>query len=60
MPRGGQSLSVYARFLSKTRISMYISREKGDHYYTQTRHKDLFFVLQSFSRIIGPKSARKY
>jgi len=57
---GGHSLSIYARFSSKTRTSMYISREKGDHYYIQTRHNDLFFVLQSFSRIIGPKSARKY
>ena len=23
-------------------ISLHISREKGDHYYVETRHKDLF------------------
>ena len=38
--------------------------EKGDHYYIQTRHKDLFFPLQSYSkktlRKNVPKSARKY
>ena len=47
MPRG-HSLSIYARFSGKKRTSMYISREKGDHYYIQTRHNDLFFPLQSF------------
>ena len=35
---GGHSLSIYARFLGKKRTSLYISREKGDHYYIQTRH----------------------
>ena len=49
MPRG-HSLSIYARFSGKKRTSLYISREKGDHYYIQTRHNDLFFPLQSFSR----------
>jgi len=38
----GHSLSIYARFSGKKRTSMYISREKGDHYYIQTRHNDLF------------------
>ena len=61
MPRG-HSLSIYARFWGKKRSSLYISREKGDHYYIQTRHNDLFFPLQSSSRKtyrkIGPKSAR--
>ena len=56
--------SIYAGFLRKKRTSMYISREKGDHYYIQARDNDLFFSLQSFSRKtyrkIGPKSARKY
>ena len=47
MPRG-QSLSIYARFSGKKRTSLYISREKGDHYYIQTRHDDLFFPLPSF------------
>ena len=42
MPRG-HSLSIYARFSGKKRTSMYISREKGDRYYIQTRHNDLFF-----------------
>ena len=49
MPRG-YSLSIFTRFSGKKKTSMYISREKRDHYYIQTRHKDLFFPLQSFSR----------
>ena len=49
MPRG-HSLSIYGRFSGKKRTSMYISLEKGDRYYIQTRHNDLFFSLQSFSR----------
>ena len=44
----GHSLSIYARFSGKKRTSMYISREKGDRYYIQRRHNDLFFSLQSF------------
>ena len=60
----GHSLSIYARFSAKKRTSLYISREKGDHYHIQTRYNDLFFPLQSFSRKtlrkIGPKSARIY
>ena len=47
MPRG-HSLSIHARFSEKRRTSPYNSREKGDHYYIQTRHNDLF-PLQSFS-----------
>ena len=42
MPRG-HSLSIYVRFPGKKRTSLYISREKGDHSYIQTRHNDLFF-----------------
>ena len=38
----GHSLSIYARFSGKKRTSMCISREKGDHYYIQTRQNDLF------------------
>ena len=39
---------------------MYISREKDDHYYIQTRHKDLFFFpLQSFLGKVKEKLARK-
>ena len=34
----GHSLSIYAPFLGKKRTSLYISLEKGDHYYIQTRH----------------------
>ena len=37
-----RSLSIYARFSGKKRTSMYISLEKGDRYYIQTRHNDLF------------------
>ena len=47
---GGDSLSIYAHLSGKQRTSLYISREKGDYYYIQTRHNDLFFQLQSFSR----------
>ena len=47
---GGKSLSIYARFSVKKRTSMYISLQKGDHYLIQTRHNNLFFPLQSFSR----------
>ena len=49
MPRE-HPLSIYARFSGKKRTSLYISREKGVHYYLQTRHNDIFFPLQSFSR----------
>ena len=49
MPKG-HSLSIYVSLLGKKRTSLYISREKGDFYYIQTRHNDLFFPLQSFSR----------
>ena len=49
MPRG-RSLSIDARLSGKKRTSMYISREKGNRYYIQRRHNDLFFSLQSFSR----------
>ena len=41
MPRG-HSLSISLRFSGKKRTSLYISREKGDHYYIQTRHNDIF------------------
>ena len=41
MPRG-RSLNIYARFSGKKRTSMYISRQKGDHYHIQTRHNDPF------------------
>ena len=46
MPRG-HSFSIYGHFSGKKRTSLYISWEKGVHYYIQTRHNDLFFPLQS-------------
>ena len=55
----GHSLSIYTRFSGKKRTSLYISREKGDHYYIQTRHNCLFFPLQSFSRKRKETLARK-
>ena len=59
MPRG-QSLSIYALFSGKKITLMYISRHKGDRYYIQTRHNDLFFPLQSFSEgKLKEKLARK-
>ena len=42
MPRE-HSLSIYARFSGKKRTSLYIPREKGEHYYIPTQHNDLFF-----------------
>ena len=39
----GGTRSVFARFSGEKRTSMYISREKGDHYYIQTLHNNLFF-----------------
>ena len=59
MPKG-HSLSVYARFSGKMITSKYISREKKDHYYIQTRHNDLFSHYNLFLGKIGPKSASKY
>ena len=58
MPRG-HSLSIYASFSDKKRTSKYISRQKGDHYYIQRRHNDLFFSLQSFSKKTLKKMAGK-
>ena len=54
------SLSIYARFSGKKRTSLYISREKGDHYYIQTRHNDLFFFQYNvFLGKLKEKLARK-
>ena len=50
-----RSISNYTRFGGEKGTSMCISREKGDHHYIHKRHNH----LQSFSRKIGPKSARK-
>ena len=55
----GHSLSIYARFLGKKRTSMYISPEKGDHYYIQTRHNDLFSHYNLFLGKLKEKLARK-
>ena len=58
MPRE-HSLSIYAGFSGIKRTSTYTSREKGDHYYIQARHNDLFFSSQSFSRKTYRKIGRK-
>ena len=58
MPRE-HSLSIYARFSGKKRTSLYISREKGDHYYIQTRHNDLFSHYNLFLGKLKEKLARK-
>ena len=55
MPRG-HSLSIYAGFSGKKRTSLYISREKGDHYYIQTRHNDLYCPLHLFLEKLAPKA----
>ena len=64
MPRE-HSLSIYLRFSGKKRTSPYISREKGEHYYIQTRHNDLFshynlFLGNPKEKQVGQKSVRKY
>ena len=56
---GGHSLGIYASFSGKKRTSMFISREKGDHYYIQTRHDDLFFHYNLFLGKLKEKLARK-
>ena len=56
---GGHSLSIYARFSGKKRTSLYISWEKGDHYYIQTRHNDLFSHYNLFLGKLKEKLARK-
>ena len=58
MPKG-HSLSIYARFSGKKRTSIYISREKGDHYYIQTRHNDLFSHYNLFLGKLKEKVTRK-
>ena len=47
---GGTRSVFTGTFQAKKRTSMYFSQEKGEHDYIQTRHNDLFFPLQSFSR----------
>ena len=58
MPRG-HSLSIYARFWGKKRTLLYISREKGDHYYIQTQHDDLFSHYNLFLGKLKEKLAWK-
>ena len=57
-PRG-HSLIIYARFWGKKRTSLYISREKDDHYYIQTRRNDPFSHYNLFLRKLKEKLARK-
>ena len=47
MPRGALAQYLHARFGQK-RTSLFISQEKGDHYYIQTQHNDLFFPITIF------------
>ena len=54
----GHSLSIYARFSGKKRTSLYISWEKSDHYYIQTRHNDLFSEYNLFLGKLKEKLAR--
>ena len=56
---GGTRSDIYARFSGKKRTSMYISRQKGDHYYIQTRHNDLFSHYNLFLGKLKEKLARK-
>ena len=56
---GGHSLTIYVGFSGKKRTSMHISREKGDRYYIQRRHNDLFFSLHFFLGNLKERLARK-
>ena len=56
---GGHSLTIYAGFSGKKRTAMHISREKGDRYYIQRRHNDLFFSLHFFLGNLKVRLARK-
>ena len=58
MPRE-HSLSINVRFSGKKITSTYISRKKGDHYYIQTRHNDLFSHHNLFLGKRKEKLARK-
>ena len=55
----GHLLSIYVNFLGKKRTSVYISREKGDHYYIQTRHNDFFGYYNLFLGKLKEKFALK-
>ena len=55
----GHSLSIYARFSGKKRTSLFISREKGDHYNIQTPHNDLFSDYNLLVGKLTEKLARK-
>ena len=52
----GGTRSVFTR---PFRAKMYISREKGDHYYIQIRHNDLFSHYNLFLGKLKEKLARK-
>ena len=56
---GGALAQCYARFWGKKRTSLYISREKDDHYYIQSRRNDLFSHYNLSLRKLQEKLARK-
>ena len=56
---GGTRLVFTRAFRAKKRTSLYISWEKGDHYYIQTRHNDLFSHYNLFLGKLKEKLARK-
>ena len=59
MPRGALAQYLRTRFGQK-RTSLFISQEKGDHYYIETQHNDLFFSHYNlFLGKLKEKLARK-
>ena len=56
--RGTRSLFTRA-FRAKRELQFIFSREKGDHYYIQTRHNDLFSHYNLFLGKLKEKLARK-
>ena len=57
--RRGHSLRIYGRSLGKKGTSEYISQEKGDHYYIQSRQNDLFSHYNLFLGKLKEKLAQK-
>ena len=58
MPRG-HLFSIYAHFSGKKRTSMYISWEKGDHFYVCTQHNNVFSHYKLFLGKLKEKMAQK-
>ena len=59
MPMGHSLSIISARLLGKKKTSLYISWDKGDHYYIQTQHNNVFSHYNLFLGKLKEKLARK-